>query len=180
MLEEVIVAGFGGQGVMLIGQILAYSAIKEGKNATWVPSYGAEMRGGTANCLCVISTEEIGSPLVKKPTTLFCMNQPSMDKFGPSVKAGGLVIANKSFVSEIKVSQGVEVVEIPLKELALELGNSQVENMVMLGAYIAKRPVISMDNAIASFQDKIGEVKPQVISLNRKALEAGYRWVLDH
>jgi 2-oxoglutarate ferredoxin oxidoreductase subunit gamma len=180
MLEEVIVAGFGGQGVMLIGQILAYSAIKSGLNATWVPSYGAEMRGGTANCLCVISTDEVGSPLVKNPTTFFCMNQPSMDKFGQSVKAGGLVIANKSLVSNSKVAQDVEVVEVPLKELALELGNSKVENMIMLGAYIAKKPMITIEGAIASFQAKIGEAKPQVISLNRKALEAGYNWVRDH
>ena len=178
MLEEIVVAGFGGQGVMLIGQILAYAAVKDGKYATWVPSYGAEMRGGTANCMCVVSTEKIGSPLVEKPTAFLCLNQPSMDKFGDSVKEGGLVVANKSLVSKVTARAGVEVVEIPLKDLAKELGSSQVENMIILGAFIAKKPIITIEGAVAALKAKVGDSKPQVIELNRRAIKAGYDWVM--
>jgi 2-oxoglutarate ferredoxin oxidoreductase subunit gamma len=180
MLEEVIVAGFGGQGVMLVGQILAYTAIKSNMKATWVPSYGAEMRGGTANCLCVISSEEIGSPLVENPTIFFCLNQPSMDKFGGTVKAGGLAIVNSSLVSKFAVGKDVEIVEIPLREIGKDLGSSQVENMIMLGAFIAKKPIITIDGALASLEDKIGHGKAKAIELNRKAMEAGRDWVLNH
>jgi len=172
MFEEFIAAGSGGQGVLLIGQIIAYSAICKGLEASWIPSYGPEMRGGTANCSFIISDEEIGSPIVETPTILFSMNQPSMDKFGMAVQDNGLIIANSSLVTNITAKESIKVIKVPAAEIAHELKNSKVENMIMLGAFLGVNPVITIDEAIQALQAKIG-AKPEIIALNRKAMEKG-------
>jgi len=177
MIEEIIVSGSGGQGVMLLGQVIAYTAIKTGLKATWLPSYGAEMRGGTANCSLVISSEKINSPVVENPSTLICLNQPSMDKFAEKVKEGGLIISNKSLISRCPKNKNLEIFEIKANEIAQKIGSSRVANMILLGTFIAKRPIISIEGAVSSIQAKIGDSNPQIIKLNKQAIEAGYDFV---
>jgi 2-oxoglutarate ferredoxin oxidoreductase subunit gamma len=172
MIQEFIAAGSGGQGVLLIGQIIAYSAICKGMEASWIPSYGPEMRGGTANCSFIIADEEIGSPVVETPNILFSMNQPSMDKFGSTVQDNGLIIVNSSLVTKIQKKALVKVVEVPTAEIAIELRSTKVENMVMLGAFLGVNPIITIDEAINALTAKLGN-KPKVIELNRKAMEKG-------
>lgn len=138
MIEQVIMAGFGGQGVMSMGQLLAYSGMLEGKNVSWLPSYGPEMRGGTANCNVIVSDDEIGSPIVTEATAVIAMNLPSLDKFEHSVMPGGTLIINSSLIERKCSRTDIDVFYIPANEIADELGNNRVANMVMLGAYLKK------------------------------------------
>lgn len=179
MIEEIIAAGFGGQGVMLLGQVIAYTAIKKGMNSTWLPSYGPEMRGGTANCSLVVSTEEIGSPVVEEPSILICLNQPSVDKFSKTVKKGGMIIGNKSLIKNYPELVDIEIIEVPASEVAKDIGSDKVVNMVLLGALIAKRPFISIDESIASIIMKTGKSQSEIIELNRKAIESGFNIVKE-
>ena len=138
MVERNIFAGFGGQGVLLMGQLLAAAGMKEGKNTSWIPSYGPEMRGGTANCSVMLSEQEIDSPLVTRPTSLIVMNRPSLEKFEDSVVPGGSIFVNSSMI-DIKVKRtDVNAYYVPCTEIATELGNPKVSNMIMLGAYLGK------------------------------------------
>ncbi len=143
MYYDAIIAGFGGQGVLLMGNILAYAAMEEKKNVTYMPVYGVEMRGGTANCTVVISDEEIGSPIIQRPVSVIAMNLPSLEKFGPRVKKGGLLVVNQSLIPEEEVRfRGVKSIAVPSRELAAQMGNDRLSNMVMLGAAVEKsRPV---------------------------------------
>ena len=122
MTEQVIMAGFGGQGMLLAGQILAYAGLDEGKNVSWLPSYGPEMRGGTANCCVIVSDEEIGSPVVAEADTVIVMNRPSLDKYESAVKTGGLLIINSSLIDQKSTREDIDVVYVPANELAEELG----------------------------------------------------------
>ncbi|KUK55187.1 MAG: 3-methyl-2-oxobutanoate dehydrogenase (Ferredoxin), gamma subunit, partial [Atribacteria bacterium 34_128] len=123
MLDEIIIAGFGGQGILLMGRLIAHAGMLEGKNVAWMPSYGPEMRGGTANCTVIISSEEVASPVVPNPITLIAMNQASLDKFEPLVERGGIVILNKSLISRDVNRDDLEVVKVPANDIANELGN---------------------------------------------------------
>lgn len=176
MLHEIIIAGFGGQGVMSMGTLLAYAAMYEGKKVTWMPSYGPEQRGGTANCHVVISDQEIGSPVITNPTALVIMNQPSLDKFEDSLRKGGTLIINSSLVDRSSRRQDVRVAQVPAYQLALELGTSRVANMVILGVLLGLTGAVSLEPVVESLKKVLPERRYDLIPLNRKALEAGQAW----
>jgi Pyruvate:ferredoxin oxidoreductase and related 2-oxoacid:ferredoxin oxidoreductases, gamma subunit len=173
MLEQNLFAGFGGQGMLLIGQFLAQSGMKEGKFVSWLPSYGPEMRGGTANCSVCISDKEIASPVITKASCVIAMNRPSLDKFEKTVRAGGLLLINSSLI-DIKTSRDdVEAVYIPANELAEQLGSPQVANVVMLGAYLEKSNAVSIESVLDVIASKLGAKKAHLVEINKKALIAG-------
>lgn len=173
MLEQNLFAGFGGQGVLLMGQLLAYAGMLEDKYVSWLPSYGPEMRGGTANCSVNISDEPIGSPVVSKATTVVAMNRPSLDKFEESVQAGGNLFINSSIIDRKAERSDIEVYYVPCNEIAEQLGNARVANMVMLGAYIEKTKCVEVDDVLEALLYKLGEKKKDLIPLNREALMKG-------
>ena len=173
MVERNIFAGFGGQGVLLMGQLLAAAGMKEGKNTSWIPSYGPEMRGGTANCSVMLSDDEIDSPLVTRPTSLIVMNRPSLEKFEESVVPGGSIFVNSSMI-DLKVQRtDVNAYYVPCNEIATELGNNKVANMIMLGAYIGKSKCVDIESVLEALLEKLGERKAKLIPLNREALKRG-------
>jgi len=177
MKEEIIIAGFGGQGVMSMGRLLTYSGMKEGDEVSWMPSYGPEMRGGTANCTVIISDIKIPSPLSSRPDTVIAMNLPSLEKFAPMVKSGGTVILNSSLIeSEVK-RDDVKVIKIPANDIAIELGNSKVANMVMAGAYLAVRKIIEFDTLKESLKDVLPKRRHNLIPLNEKAIDRGIKLI---
>lgn len=177
MLEKVIIAGFGGQGILLMGQLLAYGAMIEGYNATWLPSYGPEMRGGTANCAVVISSRRIASPVVPRPFSLIAMNKPSFDKFEPAIADGGLIVLNSSLIEGEPRREELSVVKIPANDLAEELKNVRVGNMVALGAYLASKKVIALESAIGSLEKVLSERHRALIPLNETALRVGADYI---
>ncbi|MBQ7145596.1 MAG: 2-oxoacid:acceptor oxidoreductase family protein [Lachnospiraceae bacterium] len=173
MVERNLFAGFGGQGVLLMGQLLAQAGMMEGKNTTWVPSYGPEMRGGTANCSVTLSDEEIDSPLVTVPTALVAMNRPSLEKFEKIVAPGGSIFVNSSIV-DIKVQRtDVKAYYVPCNEIAAQLGNDKVSNMIMLGAYLGQSKCVEIETILEALLEKLGEKKAKLIPLNREALLKG-------
>ncbi len=174
MLEELIIAGFGGQGIMFMGQLLAYAGMIEDKHVAWIPSYGPEVRGGTANCAVTLADREISSPIVTEPTSVIVMNQPSLEKFEPALKPGGLLVVNSSLAAG-KPSRGdLRIVKIAANNLAEEkLGNAKVPNLILLGAYIELTKVVLLDSVVASLKKVLPESRRQLIPLNRRALELG-------
>lgn len=170
MLERIIISGFGGQGVMLIGRLLAYAGMIEGKKVAWMPSYGPEMRGGTANCTVLISTEEIGSPIVTHPKTLIAMNQPSLDKFESNVNENGLIILNDSLIKREVKRNGVNVIKIPADDIADKLGNSRAANMVILGAYVKKSRVVKLETIFKALEKALA-------GRNKKLLNQKHPWL---
>ena len=173
MLEEVIIAGFGGQGVMLMGRLLAYAGMLEGKNVAWMPSYGPEMRGGTANCTVIISSEEIASPVVPYPRSIIVMNKPSLDKFEPTVQKDGLIIINESLIDQKVKRDDVSIVSVPANDIANELGNLKVANMVVLGAYVKKSEVVKLETIFKALEKVLAGRNQKLIDLNKKALKQG-------
>jgi len=173
LYENVIIAGFGGQGVLFIGRLLAYAAMKEGRNVTWIPSYGPEMRGGTANCTVVISDEVIGSPVITSPYALIVMNNPSLDAFEPRLKTSGLLIINSSLITRGTKRNDVTVVKAPANKIAFEIGSDRAANMVLLGVYIARTKVVTKGNILAALQKVLGEKKKQLFEINKTAFEKG-------
>jgi 2-oxoglutarate ferredoxin oxidoreductase subunit gamma len=174
MTTKVIMAGFGGQGVVLIGTLLAYAGMKEGKHTTFFPSYGAEMRGGTANCSIIVSDTEIASPVVNVPDCVVAMNVASVDKFEPAVRPGGMLFVNSSLVSRKAGRPDITEVRIPASELAEEIGSSRAANMVMLGGLIKKTGAIALDAAVRSLSDVLSERAMSLLDVNKKALAKGY------
>ena len=177
MKEEIICAGFGGQGIMFLGKMLAYLGMKESKFVTWMPSYGAEVRGGTAHSMVVISSEEIASPLVDKPVTVILMNQPSADKFLPKVKPEGLAVINTSLVEVKHLGRNLDILKIPATEIATQIGNVKTANMVILGAYLAKKKICLPEKARKVLKKAFSG---KLLKLNEEALDAGYKFVLNH
>jgi 2-oxoglutarate ferredoxin oxidoreductase subunit gamma len=173
MVEELIIAGFGGQGVMLMGQLLSYAGMREAKNVSWMPSYGPEMRGGTANCSVVISTESIGSPIVTEPTTLIVMNRPSLDRFEQAVMPGGLLIYNSSLIDRRPERTDIRVIAVPAVEMAREAGSDRVANMCVLGAYLAATGVVAYESVAECLKEVLPERRQELIPLNLKALAQG-------
>ena len=173
MHHELIMAGFGGQGIMFAGQLLAYAGMLEDRCVSWIPSYGPEMRGGTANCSVVVSGREISCPMVSTPTILLALNMPSLEKFEPTVVSGGIIIYNSSLASRPPARNDVEVVAVPANQIAEELGNSRITNMVILGALIQKTALINMKSVFAALEKVLPEHRHHLIGLNRQALEAG-------
>lgn len=172
--EDVVMAGFGGQGLMFIGKLLAYSAMKEGKNVTWIPSYGPEMRGGTANCTVVISNEEIGSPVIPRPRALIIMNNPSLETFEPRLQNNGFLLFNNSFVTRPIARTDIKIVSIPANELAVAAGDERTANMVMLGAYIACTKVVSKESIVEGLKELFGK-KIELLDTNVRAFDEGMK-----
>ena len=176
MEEKIIIAGFGGQGVLSLGQFIAYSAMYENLSCTWLPSYGPEMRGGTANCSVVVSDETVASPIIATPDTLIAMNKPSLTKFVDKVKPGGTIIVNSSLIDDKVTRTDVKVAYIDAQALALEAGNAKTANIVVLGAYIAMSKILPFETVYNTI-DKLFEKKPKVIPVNKKAFEIGFNSV---
>jgi 2-oxoglutarate ferredoxin oxidoreductase subunit gamma len=176
MEKSLLIAGFGGQGIMLIGKMLGYAASDSGKETMFYPAYGAEMRGGTANCTVIISDEEIGSPMCDFFTTFIAMNEPSYHKFIEQVEKGGNVIINSSLVDSKVQNDAIKAYYVPANDIADRLGNSKVANIVMLGAYIAVSQAVEVD-AIKKIITKTLGKKPEMLELNMKAFDEGYNTV---
>jgi len=175
MEQSVIIAGFGGQGVILAGKILAQAAMNNGLAVTWLPSYGPEMRGGTANCTVVMADETVGSPIVDEPTSLIAMNLPSLDKFEHMVKRGGTIIVNSSLIERDTKRSDISVTRLALNELATKVGNMRAINMIALGGYIKATGVVPLEvvkDAMTEMLEKSG--KGKFVPLNAKALDEGY------
>lgn len=173
MNTDVIIAGFGGQGVLLIGKMLARAGMHEGKHVCWLPSYGPEMRGGTANCTVVISDNPIGSPLVTRPRAIVVLNLPSLDKFEPQVRPQGLIIVNTSLIHRPLRRTDVTSVEIAANDIATSLESPRSANIVALGAYVGATHVISRASLCQSIQDAWVD-KPDAVKANLSAVERGY------
>ncbi len=173
MTEEIIIAGFGGQGVLSMGQILCYSGVMENKEVSWMPSYGPEMRGGTANCMAIISDTKISSPIINKFDTVIALNQPSLDKFEHAVKPGGLLIYEASTIVNPPTRNDIEILAIEASNEAAKLKNSKVMNMIILGAFLKKKPIIELDNIIEGIKKVLPERYHHLIPLNKEALQKG-------
>jgi 2-oxoglutarate ferredoxin oxidoreductase subunit gamma len=181
LYEEMVMAGFGGQGIVLAGKLLAQTAMRAGLEVTYMPSYGAEVRGGTANCMVIVSNKSIASPLVSTPNSLVICNKASLSKFAPRLKPGGVLIFNSSLIqSAPSAPDGVEVVGVPAEELAVESGSPKCANMVMLGAYLGKRGHLSPQQAAESLPAILAERHHKMIPLNAEALRRGAEFVLCH
>jgi 2-oxoglutarate ferredoxin oxidoreductase subunit gamma len=178
LYEEVVIAGFGGQGIILAGKLLAQTAMNVGKEITFMPSYGAEVRGGTANCMLVISDKSIACPVVGNPDTIIVMNKASLHKFAPLLKKGGLLIMNSSLIDEKpQVDDSIEVLCVPADDLAVEIGNKKTANMVILGAYLEKRGHISVDSTIKTLPETIAERHHNTLPVNIQALQRGAEFI---
>jgi 2-oxoglutarate ferredoxin oxidoreductase subunit gamma len=173
MHEEIIIAGFGGQGVLFAGQLLAYAAVEAGKHVTWIPSYGPEMRGGTAHCTVVISDEPIGSPLVRHPTSVIALNLPSFDKYEGLVKAGGLLIYNRSLIVVTPRREDVSYVAVPANVVAEELGNVRQANVVLLGAFLAVTGLLPLEAVASALDNHLSERQRGFLASNKEALRRG-------
>jgi 2-oxoglutarate ferredoxin oxidoreductase subunit gamma len=178
MTTRVIMAGFGGQGVVLIGTLLAHAGMVEGQHTTYFPSYGAEMRGGTANCSVIVSDAEIASPVVTRPDCIVAMNVASLDKFESSVRPGGTIFINSSLVEQRVKRQDLTEIRIPANQIAEELGSPRAANMVMLGGLIKKTGAVKLDSAIQSLSKVLSERAMALLDLNIKALGKGFEQVL--
>ena len=174
--QEVIIAGFGGQGVMFAGRLIASAGMVDEKEVSWLPSYGPEMRGGTANCHVIVSDEPVGSPIIINPTTLIALNRPSLDKFEDTVLPDGLLIVDNSLVDRKPTRTDVKVVEIPATQLAVDMGEGKLANMVILGKWIRETGLVSMETVKKALKKAVPAGKEKLIELNIKALEIGYNY----
>ena len=173
MIEEILIAGFGGQGVIFAGRLLSEAAMVEGKQVACSVSYGPEMRGGTANSSVIISDEPIGSLVVSRPTIAIIMNEPSMVKFEPQVRSGGLLIINQTLVSSKSGREDVDAIYIPATELATKAGNKAVANLILLGALVAIKPILSASSLVSALKTILTKEHPGLLALNEKALDIG-------
>ncbi len=173
MQNDLIIAGFGGQGVLLIGKMLAYAGMADGKEVSWLPSYGPEMRGGTCNCTVVIADRPVGSPVVERPWVAMVMNLPSLEKYEGMVKPGGLLLVNTSLINRAVQRSDVRVVKVPANEIANRLGNPRAANMVALGAYLGATRAVSLA-AVEGLVRETFAGKAKVIDSNLAALQEGY------
>ena len=173
MQTEVIISGFGGQGTLYAGQVLAYAAMDEGKQVTWIPSYGPEMRGGTANCTVVISDEEIGSPTVKHPKAVLALNLPSLDKYEDMIATGGCLVVNESMVNRKPERTDIRVVMLPANEIAREIGNERATNMVMLGALLANMDILPNEALEKALKNHTAQRLQKFVEMNIQALRRG-------
>jgi 2-oxoglutarate ferredoxin oxidoreductase subunit gamma len=179
MLEELIVAGFGGQGVLSLGMTLAYAGMVEDKEISWMPSYGPEMRGGTANCITIISDKEISSPILSSFDSAIVLNQPSMDKFGPAVKEGGLLLYDSGTILKPIDRTDIRLVGIPATKEALKMKNNRIMNMIVLGAYLHLKPVVSTESIMEALKKVLPEKYHHLLPLNESALVKGEELIHD-
>lgn len=172
--EEIFCAGFGGQGVMFLGKLIVEAALLGGKFVTWMPSYGAEVRGGTAYSMAKLSNAQIASPVVTNPTIFIAMNRPSLLKYQDRLREGALLIANSTFTGKVPKRKGAAVVNVPMTELASKLGDTRVANMIGLGAMLKRTKFVVFRNVVAALKSALSG-KEDLFQLNKKALEKGYR-----
>jgi len=173
MTREIIIAGFGGQGVMSIGKTLTEAGLKEGHEVSWVPSYGPEMRGGTANCTVILSEEEIGAPIIHHPTIAVVLNLPSMEKYEPLVKPGGLLIVNSSLIPMSTERQDIRSINVAASDIATELGNPRMANMVILGALIGATQIVSLETVARQLDEHLSQRQRKWLEPNIAALKKG-------
>ena len=179
MKEEIIIAGFGGQGVLSMGKILAYGGIMQDQEVSWLPSYGPEMRGGTCNVSVVLSDKKISSPVLSKFDTAIILNQQSMDKFEKQVKPGGLLIYDTNGITRHPVRKDIKICRIDAVEEAAKLGNAKAYNMVVLGAYLKMKPVVTMDNVIKGLKKSLPPRRHNLIPMNEEAITVGMNAVVE-
>lgn len=172
-LEELIVAGFGGQGVLSLGMTLAYAGMIEGKEISWMPSYGPEMRGGTANCITIISDNKVSSPIISFFDTAIVLNQPSMDKFSPKVKPGGLLLYESGNIFKPSSRTDIEIIGIPATTEALKMKNAKIMNMIILGGYLQLKPVVKIESILEALKQVLPEKYHHLLDINKQALEKG-------
>jgi 2-oxoglutarate ferredoxin oxidoreductase subunit gamma len=181
-MEEtsIIVSGFGGQGTLFAGQVLAYAAMDNGLEVTWIPSYGPEMRGGTAHCTVIISEEPIGSPLVRRPDVVLAMNLPSVDKYESLVKDGGVMVANSSLFNREITRKGIQSLLIPANSIAEEIGMSRLGNMIMVGAMLAINPLLPLETVKKALGEHIPERHKKTLPMNYEAMDKGYQYAVEN
>lgn len=177
MLIKTVFSGFGGQGVIMMGYLLATAGMVEGKNVTCLPSYGAEVRGGTANCTVVISTEEIASPVASEPDYAVLMNNPSLFRYQNQVQSGGTIFLNSSLIEDRPIRGDLIVYEIPLNDLTRQLPENRGANVVMLGAFIKKSGLVTSETMLRVLKETFGNKNPAVFKLNKSALMIGYEYL---
>jgi 2-oxoglutarate ferredoxin oxidoreductase subunit gamma len=176
MTERIIIAGAGGQGIMLLGKVIAEAVMREGKYVTWLPAYGAEVRGGTAHCMIIVSDTEIGSPYIDKADILIVMNEPSLKKFKNRVTSTGLLIMNSSLAGDLHdLGRGEHIVRHPFTDLALGLGNIKVANMIALGCLISRKNIVGLESVSNAIKGMAPQGKKDLIEINQKALLEGAR-----
>lgn len=173
MYQDVMIAGFGGQGVLLAGKLLAHAGMLEGKRVTWFPSYGAEIRGGTANCTVIISDGEIGSPVVRNPSAMLILNEASFLKFEGRVRPRGLLILNTSLVQRPSTRTDIERIDVRANDLAADMGDLRIANMVMLGAFLRKTGVVALGSVLDALRSVLPEHRHSLLPLNERALQCG-------
>jgi len=173
MKEQIIISGFGGQGTLFAGQLLAHAVMDQGFHVTWIPSYGPEMRGGKARCTVIVSDEEIGSPLVRRPSTAIVLNIPSMDAFEPEVKPGGVLIVNSSLVTRRSEREDIRALYVPATDAATELGNVRLANVVCLGALVQATSIVPLEAVGQALDNHLPERHRKLLDLNKAALRKG-------
>lgn len=178
MNEEIIFSGFGGQGALFAGQLLAYSALDSGLHVTWIPSYGPEMRGGTAHCTVVVSDEPIGSPLVRHPQSVVALNLPSFEKYEPLIRPGGLLVYNESLIPAKPDRSDIRYIAVPANDIADELGNVRMANVVLLGAYFAATETMPLEAVESALDLHLGQRQRKYLDANKRALRRGAAVVL--
>ncbi len=178
MHEEIIFSGFGGQGALFSGQLVTYAGMDAGWNVTWIPSYGPEMRGGTAHCTVIISDQPVGSPIIRSPTIAVVLNPLSMDKYEPLLKPGGLLVVNSTLVPRRAERTDIETCYIPANDLALDWGNVKMANVVLVGAMLARRPVVSLEAVEKVLDEHLEGAKRRFVEPNKHALRTGAEYAL--
>jgi len=173
MQQEIIISGFGGQGTLFAGQLLAYAAMDSGHHVTWIPSYGPEMRGGKARCTVIVSDEEIGSPLVRRPSAAIVLNIPSMEAFEPAIKSGGVLVVNSSLVPKKSERTDINVLYVPASDMAIELGNVRIANVICLGALVQAAGIVSLEAIEQALDAHLPERHRKLLGLNSEALRKG-------
>lgn len=177
MNSEIIIAGFGGQGVLLMGQIIAYAGMTEDKNVSWLPSYGPEMRGGTTNCCVIVSDDPVASPVVTEADAVIVFNRPSLDKFEKQLKSGGKLFINSSLIDKKVTRSDIDVYYIPVNDIAMSIGNVKSINIIMLGAFIKASGILEKKSIFKSIEKTFGGKKASLITMNEQAYEEGEKLV---
>ena len=174
MTESLIIAGSGGQGVMLLGKVLAEAVMRQGRQVSWFPAYGPEVRGGTSHCMVIISDQEIGSPYVTKADTLIILNSPSLEKYKARIKDQGLLVLNSS-LAKTSGFEGIKVLQFPFTDIAIKLGNIKVANMVALGCYLGAKKIVKIKEMLKVFKSMAPAGKADILEINQMALQEGVK-----
>ena len=171
--HEIVFSGFGGQGALFAGQLLAYAALQEDKHVTWIPSYGPEMRGGTAHCIVIVSDEEIGAPIIRHPSAAVVLNNPSMDKYEPLLQPAGVLVINRSLIVKPASRKDITVIQVPANELATEVGSAKMANVVLLGALLETTKAVSLDSVSKALDEHLPAKARKLLDSNKQALWKG-------